>query len=151
MVANFVIWLLRVLKVERHDITRRGTPYLVRWVLYGQRYADSGGKVFLHRFHASDPDGALHDHPWRFWSLILWGGYWEHTPDGRRTWYWPGRLLRRPAEWKHRVEIPAGRKVWTLLWTSDKVRSWGFDCVGGFVGWRDYVGREEAGLPGCGE
>jgi hypothetical protein len=134
---------------ERHDITRRGAKYLTRWVVAGERYGP-GRKLFLHLFHDSDPDGALHDHPWHFWSLVLGPGYWEWTDAGRR-WKPPLSLLRRPALWRHRVEIPAGRRCWSLVWTSDKLRSWGFWCPRGFVGWRDYVGREEAGSAGCGE
>ena len=42
------------------------------------------GRVYLHRFHAPDP-ACLHYHPWSFWSLVLWGGYWEPRKPGRHT------------------------------------------------------------------
>jgi hypothetical protein len=132
----------------RHDIGRDGSPYLTRWDVLGNRFGP-GRKLFLHLFHRSDADEALHDHPWDFWSLILAGGYWEHTDAGRR-WHGPLRLLRRPATWKHRVEIPAGRRAWTLLWTSEKRRSWGFHCPGGWVHWKDFTDRSEASSSGCG-
>jgi hypothetical protein len=143
---------------ERHDIGRKGIgTYLVRWVLYGRRDPKTGSrrygegqKVFLHLFHRGDVEPYFHDHPWPFWSLILWGGYWEETPAGRK-WYGPGRLLRRPADWQHRVEVPEGRRCWTLLWIGAKVRSWGFHCPAtGFLPWRQHQANEDAGKPGCG-
>lgn len=153
-------WRAR-LTPERHDLARRGDVYLARWVLWGKRFGP-GGKVFLHKFHRGDQDDALHDHPWPFWSLILWGGYWEETLTGvadpgtgvavrQRRWHEPGSLLRRPAEWLHRVVLPPGRHCWTLVWTGPKERSWGFLCRDGRrVPWRAFVGRVEDNLDGCG-
>lgn len=150
-IERLLAWLGR----ERFEIGRAGDVYLTRWTLLGRRF---GGRwrVFLHRFHRSDSDGACHDHPWPFVSVILWGGYWEHVPDPadpaetRRRWYWPGSVLIRPAEWRHRVEIPAGRRAWTVVWTGDKRRSWYFWCDGVRpVEWRQFVAREDAGRPGC--
>lgn len=70
----FVVeWLLDWF-FTRYDIGRGGDTYLVRWFVYGQRYGP-GYKVFLHHFYRSDSDAALHDHPWDFTSLILFGGY----------------------------------------------------------------------------
>lgn len=158
-------WLERLLtrlKVERHDITRPDVGvYLTRWVLWGKREG-SGRKVFLHLFHRGDAEPYLHDHPWPFTSIILWGGYWEYTPTppdevpgvGPQTgrWYGPGSILRRPAEWKHRVELPAGKRCWTLVFIGLKVRSWGFWCpVKGWIPWREHAANIDAGKPGCGD
>ena len=155
-------WLERILswmKIERHDIGRQGVgTYLTRWVLFGPRDQATGTrryghgpKVFLHLFHRSDVEPYFHDHPWPYWSLILWGGYHEETPQGRR-WYGPLSLLRRPAEWQHRVDVPEGQRCWTLLWIGTKVRSWGFWCPKtGFLPWRQHEANQSAGKPGCGE
>jgi hypothetical protein len=143
---------------ERHDIGRKGLDrYLTRWVLWGRRGKDGlrrngdGPKVFLHCFHRGDAEPYFHDHPWPFWSLILWGGYWEHAPSGKR-WCGPLSLLRRPAEWQHRVEVPQGKRCWTLLFVGRAVRRWGFLCPGkGWLPWRQHQANQEAGTPGCGE
>lgn len=52
------------------------SPYLSRWTLLDLPF----GALYLHRFHRSDAD-EMHDHPWSFWSLILWRGYVEETPN----------------------------------------------------------------------
>lgn len=49
--------------------------YLTRWYLL--RFKSFA--VFLHYFHRSDEDRALHDHPWNFITIPLWRGYYEHT------------------------------------------------------------------------
>jgi hypothetical protein len=151
MVERFVRWLLALLGREVFEIGRLGDTYLTRWTLLGRRLV-GGGKLFLHLFHRGDAEPYPHDHPWGFWSLILAGGYWEVTADGKRKWYGPGRLLRRPADWQHRVELPQGRKCWTLVWTGPKVRGWGFICrKRGWIPWREHERNQAAGLPGCGE
>jgi hypothetical protein len=168
----FVSWLMRLCRRERHDIGRKGLPdYLTRWVLWGKRFAHKPRhNLFLHCFHRGDAELYCHDHPWPFWSLILWGGYWEITPDPhgiyagslqalivdgveyRRQWYGPLSLLRRPAEWRHRVEVPEGKRCWTLVWCGPKVRSWGFWCPNtGFLAWRQHQANQDAGGGGCPE
>jgi hypothetical protein len=50
-----------------------GSVYLNRW---GCEHDRIGG-VFLHKMEAPDPGLDLHDHPWKFLSFILKGGYTE--------------------------------------------------------------------------
>jgi hypothetical protein len=50
-------------------------PYLHRWYIF--RSEPLG--IFVHRFVRSDEDRALHDHPWSFIVIPLWGGYVEHS------------------------------------------------------------------------
>jgi hypothetical protein len=154
---RLVAWVLDRLGAERHDIGRLGIDaYLTRWILLGHRGREGlrrygrGQKLFLHCFHRSDAEPYCHDHPFAFWSLIVAGGYWEVTAAGRK-WYGPGRLLRRPASWQHRVELPSARRCWTLLWIGEKERSWGFWPECGFVPWREHQKKQEAGVPICDE
>src|SRR6185295_5179340 len=95
-----------------------------------------------HHIVGSDEERALHDHPWNFTSLILKGGYYEYAdirqiPDSDTGWKpaafgqerkWFGRpsLLHRGAGWRHRLELKKGMSAWTLVYTSPKVREWGF-------------------------
>jgi hypothetical protein len=152
----------RVAVEPRFDIGRNDDVYLRRWTLWGRRAGPKIARaVFLHQFLRSDYDTALHDHPWPFVSVILSGGYWEHAanPDGtiRRRWFGPGRVLRRPAEYRHRAELPPGRDCWTLVFRGKKCRSWFFHCFAGgrltgkVVPWMSFVDRIEAGALGCGD
>lgn len=122
--------LERVLcKLFHHiDIEEGGKVYLRRWFIY-PRYPQMKKlepRIYLHKFHNGDNLRDPHNHPWRFTSIILKGGYWEHslnpewqrlrakglvatayqTPRTVRKWYGPGSILRRGAKWTHAVELP---------------------------------------------
>jgi len=121
-------------------IGEENNPYLARWfVIPRNRWFN----IYLHHFHRSDDDRALHDHPWSNMSILLRGSYIEHLPGGdkilrRPTWkFW--RWPKRGAEWAHRVELIDGRKVWTLFITGRKVRTWGFHCPRGWIPWTEFV------------
>jgi hypothetical protein len=160
--TNFAIeGILDILAREMKIITKPWTrPYMTRWVLSGQSGEGTGRAVYVHKFHRSDRDD-MHDHPWPFVSVILWGGYWEKTPDyqngwkngdgpTKMRWYAPGRILVRPARWIHSVIIPDGSTATTLIFRGVKERSWGFYCPRvGYLPWRMYANNEKHGH-GCG-
>lgn len=106
-------------------------PLMIRYYLLRTRWVG----VFLHHFLRSDRDRHCHDHPWAFITLLLSGGYFEHTPAGT---FWRRRfsVLFRPAVWQHWVEVR--RPVWTLVVRFRRVRMWGFWTEEGFVDWQTY-------------
>ena len=93
--------------------------------------------VFLHKFLKGDLDD-LHDHPWPYATLILKGGYWETTPEGR---FWRGRGHFRicKATSYHRVELEPGVDCWTLFMPGPKQRDWGFDVDGEWIQHERYL------------
>jgi len=117
-----------------------GAPYLIRYFLKRFR---SFGRFCLHHIMRSDHDRSLHDHPWPFRSLILWGGYyeivdeemidpferstWKRYRDGQLIkWFGPFSFLKRPAFWTHRLLLKKNRTAWTLVFMGKKEREWGF-------------------------
>lgn len=127
IMGAWVFWQWQV--ITRGD----AQPYLTRLIVFRCPWF----ALYLHWFEGSD-DLCLHDHPWAFASLILRGGYWETIPNSRK-WHGPGSLLARPAKWRHRVEIPPGRRALTLLLIGPKQRGWGFWTPKfGFIPWRKY-------------
>lgn len=124
-----------------------GSPYLSRWYLIGKRrdpdpYLDgqlreddtSGwGKLpfhlFLHRFHRSDDDGALHNHPWKWAvSFILAGGYLEEYREGDevlRRHVKPLRFNFLTKDSYHRVDLVNG-EAWSLFLVGPTIDTWYF-------------------------
>lgn len=107
-----------------------------------------GGKLMINVFRKSD-EREMHDHPWNFWSLIIWRGYIETrylAPNSyinnerfsitrtRRT--WPGQILRRRTWDVHRVELLRGKPAVSLVWRGPHKRVWGFHTA---EGWLDHV------------
>lgn len=140
-------------------------PYLRRWwIIPRNRFFN----IYLHQILKSDDDRALHDHPWFNMSIVLKGGYWEHTPNGK-IWRNPASIVLRRPTTSHRLELATklalvdGGNVlsthpcWTLFITGPRVRNWGFLCPKGWVHWRDFIGVKEGEAtgaergPGCGE
>lgn len=106
--------------------------YLVRYELIACRWFT----LCIHVFHRSDAID-MHDHPWNFYTLILWNGYNEITPAGRER-IKAGRLLFRKAAYQHRVELIGKRKAVTLVLMGKRVRSWGFITSKGWQLFTDY-------------
>lgn len=92
--------------------------------------------VRFHHFLADDPQPDLHDHPWDYTTLLLTGGYREHTADGAVD-HWAPTALRRIAEHAHRVELLDG-PMWTLIATGPTRRRWGFHTPTGWQHWSTY-------------
>jgi hypothetical protein len=99
-------------------------PYLTRYYLFLKDRKWFPFNIFLHNFHKSDPDD-LHDHPWPFITIILKGGYWEHTPKGK-FWRGAGTINWAGSKSLHRVELEPGVDTWTLFMPGPTVREWGF-------------------------
>jgi hypothetical protein len=91
--------------------------------------------IYLHQFIRGDMDRCLHDHPWDFISIVLWGGYWEEMWAGK-FWRRPGSILFRRAKTAHRVTLDPGKRAWSLVITGPKVRPWGFWEPSGWVKWK---------------
>lgn len=54
----------------REELGKPECPYVIRW-----RLSTPLGSLRVHHWLGSDDDRALHDHPWRFVTLVLKGGY----------------------------------------------------------------------------
>jgi hypothetical protein len=93
--------------------------------------------LMLHKICLSDPDD-LHDHPWWYATLILKGGYWEITPEGK-FWRGPGHFRISQPESLHRIEIPENGASWSLFFRGSKLREWGFLHEDKWIHHREYL------------
>lgn len=135
--------IYRRLTLRRAD----GRVYLNRWG-FG---TDRTGGVLLHRMDAPDPGIDLHDHPWWFVSIILWGGYTELRADTRDA-----PMLARLADasgglrgmtehrrWLsvktmrldecHTITDLTRRVSWSLVIKGPRRRKWGFYLPDGYM------------------
>src|SRR5581483_7458379 len=155
-------------------------PYMLRWWLTPwsayARGVDDADKtwwqwlvtrlpgIYLHFIVRSDDDRALHDHPWMNCSIVLRGGYIEHTIDAggihRLRERKPGDIVFRRARSAHRLEVKqdidehTGHVVnipcWSLFICGFRVRHWGFHCPTGWVHWRQFTSPDDRGAIGRG-
>lgn len=134
-------------------------PYLERWYVIPR---NKFFNIYLHCFHRSDDERALHDHPWAWCSILLIGSYveWSRPKPGdgcplpfivRR--FKAGSVRFHWPSFAHRLVIDYDTTCWTLFITGPRVRRWGFHCPKGWVFWKDFVDPNDPGAvgPGCGD
>ena len=159
---------------EEINGANRCPTYLYRWIILGgkrkgdvdlnPRPSSLPFKVYLHHFVADDWSLDLHDHPKRFISIGLKGGYTELTPFQPADSEWaalgPVRTTFRapwirsfPAEHIHRLEMfGPNHDCWTLVIVLRGTREWGFWHLGEFIHWRKYVKPDTADkMKACGD
>lgn len=142
------IW--RRLRLRRAD----GRVYLERWGLSHPRI----GGVLLHRMDAPDPGRDLHDHPWTFVTIVLWGGYTEERASARGAPMlaqiadrWPETCQRgvvekvrpfRPRRMRldecHTITELTRRTSWSLVINGPRRRTWGFFMPDGWIDYQTY-------------
>lgn len=148
---DFLKWLVSRMQHPRIIKDRNGiSSYLSRWYFVGAPKMPDGSwpfdengapregacwpnktwGLYLHRFHRSDDELELHNHPWRWAvSLVLVGGYFEErrleddTVKLRRIWPWTINIIR--ANDFHRVDLVES-DAWTLFLVGPKSQGWGF-------------------------
>lgn len=123
--------------------------YMFRWWRIPRNWALN---IYYHIVLRSDDDRALHDHPWFNFSIVLDGGYFEHTIlEGgihRKVWFGPGSMkFRWHGKKAHRLELARheGPKKYpgrvtdheiaatTIFITGPVLRRWGFHHTSGWV------------------
>lgn len=147
-----------LLAVTRSDIRMGVDDRVGDQQLYMQRLLIEFGprrrSIRLHVIHREDTDNCLHDHPWAFWSVILWGGYTEQVPAAdstpeeaaagypRRTLLviTPWRFRYMPFGYKHRITGLLRQVSVTLAYAGPiQEEEWGFHTEHGKVPWHDFV------------
>ena len=117
-------------------------PYLVRYYLFLRDRKRFPFNITLHKILVSDLDD-LHDHPWDYATLILKGGYYEHTPEGR-FWRGPGHFRFCTAQSLHRIKLKKDRDgneipCWSLFFMGQKQQDWGFIRKGEWINNKQYL------------
>jgi hypothetical protein len=132
-------WLNRLFRLEQINGGTRCPTYLYRWTVFQPRWGWlKGFGIYLHRFVAEDWSRDMHDHPKRFISVGLSGGYVEHTPNGSRTYRAPW-IRSFPAKHIHRITLGQDKECWTLVIVLRATRPWGFWHAGSWIPWKEYV------------
>lgn len=101
------------------------SPYLRRWVL---PIPIVGWSFRLHNWLSDDDVDATHDHPAWFVTLVLNGGYRDHS-EGAEDWLWRGCLRFRGARHTHAV-LDVRPRTWTVCLFGREYRRWSFFPAG---------------------
>tara|TARA_Y100000592_G_C5460526_1_gene313755 strand:+ start:1313 stop:1747 length:435 start_codon:yes stop_codon:yes gene_type:complete len=116
--------------------------YLVRYYLFLKDRKSFPFNITLHKILKSD-EPTLHNHPWNWGALIVKGGYWEHTPNGK-FWRGPGSFRYRKSEDLHYLELEKdedGNELpcWSLFFMGKQKTDWGFKVNNKIVNHEKYL------------
>lgn len=113
---------------------KTGADYMHRYYLFLKDRKWFPFNVTLHKIVRSD-DPIFHDHPWPYMTIVLKGGYYEHTPafneKGQKfaeftVWRGPGSIIVRKAHEFHWLELDEEQPATTLFFMGPQQREWGF-------------------------
>jgi hypothetical protein len=93
--------------------------------------------IYLHRIFRDDQDKDPHNHPWNFWSIILWGAFIEdglHDKTSGIKSVGTCHYMSMKDYHKNRVIST----VTTLVLTGKRSQDWGYMTKDGYVGWEEY-------------
>jgi len=131
---------------RKRVITERDSdvPYLIRYYLFLKERKKFPFNITLHKVLLSD-EPTLHDHPWNYATVILKGGYWENTPEGR-FWRGPGHFRYRRSDDMHYLELAQDQNgceipCWSLFFMGKKTGDWGFLKNGEWIHNEQYLAR----------
>lgn len=108
---KLLLWHIAKTSARKQDVRIPGTPgiaaYMLRWWLIAR---NAFFNIYLHNVLRSDDDLALHDHPWWNFSIVLDGGYFEHTIAAggihHFKWFGPGMMqFRWHGAGAHRLQL----------------------------------------------
>lgn len=116
------------------------SPYMVRYRVIDTPWFG----VYLHHILRSDRERHLHDHPFSFVSVMLWGRYGEVRFSGS---YLDGeqKIIERRApsicfrSARHAHRLLLTKPCWTLVFRGPRRRQWGFWTDDGWVSAADYL------------
>ncbi len=128
---------------KRVILDRNNTSeYLVRYYLFIKDRKSFPFNITLHKILMSD-EPTLHNHPWNWGALIVKGGYWEHTPNGK-FWRGPGSFRFRKSEDLHYLELEKDKDgnelpCWSLFFMGKQKTDWGFKVNNKIVNHEKYL------------
>ena len=87
--------------------------------------------IKLHWIHRPDPDRDLHDHPWWFFAVVLWGGYLEYESKNPTSQKGEPRRIRwwnfKNKKTAHRIaEVLPNTMTLIVSGPKDQEKEWGF-------------------------
>ena len=111
-----------------------GDDYMHRYYLFLKDRKWFPFNLTLHKIVKSD-EPVMHDHPWPYMTIVLKGGYYEHTPifdkEGKiiaevTKWRGPGSVIMRGSKEYHWLELHNNQPATTLFFMGPQLREWGF-------------------------
>lgn len=129
---------MKLFKKVKEIRSKTGELHFKRFAIIETRWF----AVYIHKIYKADKDPFVHNHPWNFFSIVLWGGYYEDT-----QWGSGGARDVFNINWGNRKYFhKIAAIIWpttTLFCTFGKKKPWGFLTNQGYVDSEEYIKNKE--------
>ena len=113
-------------KLVKEIRSKEGVLHFRRWSIFSCKYFN----IYLHAIHKHDEDLHLHNHPWNFLVICLYGFYVEELETGLK-YVGPASIRCRNHKKFHMIKKLLSKVVYTLVITGKKQPvEWGYSFNG---------------------
>lgn len=132
---HLVTWVINKLFLVKTITSKEGNLHFKRWRFFACPWL----RIYLHKICLPDYDAHMHDHPWNFISLILYGGYVEKYsagPNYENIYHntnRPGKIIKRKRSDVHKIEKLINNSNWSLVIAWGKYKIWGYRVDSGWI------------------
>jgi len=152
--------LFRYLFLAKEIKSKSGELHFQRWrIVWTPLFA-----IYIHYIAKSDEDKHPHNHPWNFYSFILYGGYKETlTKETSFAQYAMSIIFKIPCPsytttvdtfkqfsfisrdrlWFHKISLL--KPTWTLVFTGKNYKDWGYLVDNQHVNFEEYRKNKNEG------
>jgi hypothetical protein len=116
------------MKLVKEIKSKEGVVHFKRWQILKTPWFN----VYIHGIYKADEDKHLHNHPWKYWGMVLMGRYIELSNIGERV-LRPFMTYSAPTFRFHKIYQLKTKRVFTLFITKNENKEWGYLVNGKFV------------------
>lgn len=109
-------------KKIKEIISKDGKLHFRRWNIISTPWF----RIYFHAIYQPDEDKHLHNHPWKFWSLVLKGAYTERLTGFKLNPRLAGTSVYRNTDQFHKIDDLHSPVVYTLNVLWGFTDSWGY-------------------------
>ena len=125
------------MKLVKEIKSKLGELHFKRWKLFSLKKYN----VYLHAIYKADEDLYLHNHPWDYTSIILYGTFVEKVRSNnlgeivkyRYNHLHFGSVVKRKSNIFHKIVRLESEVVYSLFITTKNHDTWGYDVDNKFV------------------
>lgn len=118
------------MKLIKEIRSKEGELHFKRWRLIKTPWFE----VYIHGIYMEDLDEHLHNHPWKIWTMILWGGYFEKIHTGRIRLRRPGHISYAKISDFHKIDKMKKVPTYSLAIVGKRINpDWGYMVDGRFI------------------
>lgn len=118
------------MKLIKEIRSKDGVLHFKRWRLLKAPWFE----IYIHGIYKEDQDKYLHNHPWKIWTMILKGGYFEELHNGEHRLRAFGHMAYAKTSDFHKIQKMRDVPTYSLAIVGKRRNvDWGYMVDGRFI------------------